>query len=44
MDIERELTLYDFAKNNMFAIQPRSGHSSDEKLGALGIRSSIGHR
>lgn len=36
-------TLNNIAKDNMLAVQPGSLNSAKEELGAIGVRSSIGH-
>jgi len=33
----------DFAKDDMLVVQPRGGDGGDEKLGAVGVGSSVGH-
>lgn len=36
-------TLFHCAEHHVFAVQPRREHSGDEKLGAIGIWSGVGH-
>ena len=38
------ITSHDFTEDNMTIVQPRCLGNSDEKLGAIGVGSSIGHR
>lgn len=37
-------TVSDLTEDNVLAVQPRAGDSGDEELGAVGVRTSIGHR
>jgi len=45
LDVSHDVHAFaDLAKNNVFAVQPRSNSGGNKKLATIGVRSAIGHR